>query len=80
VGVKCGAGEWRGPGDTIPPMASAASERESAWAAAEAYGCDMSLLETTLRKTPAERIRIHARALAAARALREAAERRAAGA
>ena len=47
--------------------------------AAEAYGCDMSLLESNLRKTPAERIRAHDRALAAARALREATESRAVG-
>ena len=56
------------------------SDRGSAWAAAEAYGCDMSLLESALRKRPAERIRVHGRALAAALALREAAERRAGGA
>lgn len=40
----------------------------------------MSLLESALRKTPAERIRVHDRALAVARTLREAAERRTAGA
>jgi hypothetical protein len=49
----------------------------TAWAAAEAYGCDMSLLESSLRRTPAERIKVHARALAVALALREATERRA---
>ena len=71
------------PSDTILPMANetprAPSDQRSAWAAAEAYGCDMSLLESALRKTPAERIRVHGRALAAALALREATERRAVG-
>ncbi len=52
--------------------------RESAWSAA-AYGCDMSLLESNLRKTPQERIRAHDRALAAALGLRTAMERRTAG-
>jgi hypothetical protein len=47
-------------------------EREpSAWEAAEAYGFDMSLIEANLRRTPAERIRQHARVLALALALRE---------
>ncbi len=71
------------PSDTILPMANetprAPSDQRSAWAAAEAYGCDMSLLESALRKTPAERIRVHGRALAAALALREATEPRAVG-
>ena len=71
------------PSDTILSMANetprAPSDQRSAWAAAEAYGCDMSLLESALRKTPAERIRVHGRALAAALALREATERRAVG-
>ncbi|MBM3887908.1 MAG: hypothetical protein FJ388_02155 [Verrucomicrobia bacterium] len=39
------------------------------WKAAEAYGCDMSLIESNLRKTPAEGIRDHSRALAMATAL-----------
>lgn len=43
----------------------------SAWTAAEAYGFDMSLIEANLRRTPAERIRAHARALALAIALRQ---------
>ena len=47
-----------------------------AWKAAEAYGCDMSLIEINLRKTPAERIRDHSHALATATALREAMEQR----
>ena len=51
----------------------------SAWAAAAAYGCDMSLLEINLRKTPYERMRAHARALSAALVLRQAMERRVAG-
>jgi hypothetical protein len=53
------------------------SDQRSAWAAAEAHGCDMSLLERSLDRTPAERLRVHGRALAAALALREATERRA---
>ena len=66
--------------DTIRPMTSETPRAPSdRWAAAEAYGCDMSLLESNLRKTPAERIRVHERALAAALALREATESRAAG-
>ena len=51
----------------------------SAWAAAEAYGCDMSLIESNLRKTPQERMQAHARALDAALALTEAMARRTAG-
>jgi hypothetical protein len=35
------------------------------WAAAAAYGCDMDLLEASLRRTPAERIDHHAKLLAA---------------
>ena len=46
-----------------------------AWEEAEAAGIDMSLLEANLRKTPAERIRAHDRALATAMALREAVQR-----
>ena len=51
-----------------------------AWKAAEAYGCDMSLIEVNLGKTPCERIRAHDRALAMALALRAAMDRRRAGA
>jgi hypothetical protein len=40
-----------------------------AWKAAEAHGFDMSLIEANLRRTPAERIRMHARVLALALAL-----------
>lgn len=44
----------------------------SAWKTAAAYGFDMSLIEANLRRTPAERIRVHARALELAMALRQA--------
>jgi hypothetical protein len=50
----------------------AVDERQTAWVAAEAHGCDMSLLESNLSKAPAERLRAHGRALAAALTLREA--------
>jgi hypothetical protein len=47
--------------------------RESdAWQEAERFGCDMSLLEANLKKTPLERIRAHDRALSMAMALRRA--------
>ena len=49
---------------------------QSAWKVAEAYGCDMSLIESNLRKTPQERIRAHSRALATATTLRAAMEKR----
>ncbi|MBI5394552.1 MAG: hypothetical protein HZA91_04570 [Verrucomicrobia bacterium] len=55
------------------PTARASHGR--AWRAAEAAGIDMSLVESALRKTPAERLRAHDRALAAALALREAMEK-----
>ena len=51
----------------------------SAWKAAKAYGFDMSLIEANLRRTPAERIRLHARALALAVALRQQIKNRRAG-
>jgi len=44
----------------------------SAWEAAEAYGLDMSLVECNLRRTPAERIHAHSRALAFEEVLRKA--------
>lgn len=47
------------------------NEEGPAWRAAEEYGFDMSLLEESLRRTPAERIRIHSRALAIAEILRK---------
>lgn len=43
-----------------------------AWDAAEAYGIDMSQIETQLRLTPAERIQRHRRALATVNMLIEA--------
>ncbi len=46
-----------------------------AWREAERYGFDMSLLETSLRRTPAERVIVHARALNTALALRKAMEK-----
>lgn len=49
---------------------------ESAWKAAEACGCDMSLIEVNLTRTPYERIRAHSRTLAMALALRKALEDR----
>lgn len=55
------------------------SDQRSAWATARDYGCDMSLLESTLHKTPLERIRAHGRVLTVALTLREAMERRPAG-
>jgi len=48
---------------------------KDAWAAAAAYGCDMNLLEASLRRTPAERIRVHRRALALVEALQAAGKR-----
>ena len=51
----------------------------SAWKTAEAYGMDMSLIEANLRRTPAERIRLHARALALALSLRQQMKNRRAG-
>ena len=47
----------------------------SAWKAAAAYGFDMSLIEANLRRTSAERIRMHARTLALALQLRAIRER-----
>ena len=38
-------------------------DKFSAWNTAAKNGCDMSLLEDNLRKTPDERIKIHQRAL-----------------
>lgn len=46
-----------------------------AWKAAAAYGCDMNLLEASLRRTPAERIRVHRSALALVEALQAAGKR-----
>ena len=55
------------------------SAEGSAWKAAESYGCDMSLIEVNLTKTPHERIQAHDRALAMALALRRAMDGRTAG-
>jgi len=49
--------------------------KKDAWAAAAAYGCDMNLLEASLRRTPAERIRVHRSALALVEALQAAGKR-----
>ena len=46
-----------------------------AWAAAAAYGCDMNLLEASLRRTPQERIDFHEGALALVEALQGAGRR-----
>lgn len=51
-------------------------KNSKSWSEAQAAGIDMSLIESNLRKTPAERLRAHHRALAAANALRTAMERR----
>ena len=48
----------------------------SAWEAAAQYGCDMSLLDENLRKTPTQRIRLHQQALNTAVMLRNAMEKR----
>jgi hypothetical protein len=50
--------------------------RRSAWDEAAAEGIDMSLIESTLRKTPLERIEAHERALALALELRKAMQER----
>ena len=47
----------------------------SAWDLLARSGCDMSLLEDNLRKTPAERIKTHQRAVNTATILREAMDR-----
>jgi hypothetical protein len=49
---------------------------KDAWATAAAYGCDMNLLELSLRRTPAERLRIHQSALDLVEALQDAGRRR----
>jgi hypothetical protein len=52
-----------------PPMTSRPADSRStppsdpAWRAAEAYGCDMDLLEESLSLPPAERLRLHMIAL-----------------
>ena len=51
----------------------------AAWRAAEEYGFDMSLIEANLRRTPAERLVEHDRALTLAQELQAAMERRRGG-
>jgi len=50
--------------------------QKTAWSEAEAWGCDMNQLAHQLTLTVRERLRQHDRALAAALALRAAAEAR----
>jgi hypothetical protein len=52
---------------------TAPAAKKDAWAAA-AHGCDMNLLEESLRRTPAERIRVHQSALDRIAKLRDAAK------
>lgn len=54
---------------------SASPAKPDAWAIAEAYGCDMNLLEISLRRTPIERIRAHQGALSLVEALQAAGRR-----
>ena len=46
------------------------------WKAAEEYGIDMSLVESSLRRTHEERVNAHTQALATALVLREAMRKR----
>jgi hypothetical protein len=46
-----------------PAESSSTPPSDPAWRAAEAYGCDMDLLEESLSLTPAERLRLHMIAL-----------------
>ena len=57
------------------PKRAVAGKRD-AWAAAEAYGCDMNLLEISLRMTPEQRIDANQDALDFAEALEAAGKRR----
>jgi len=59
---------------TRPSHSSA--DKGPAWREAEAYGFDMSLIESNLRLSPRERIRRHNRALRTAISLREAVKKR----
>ena len=56
--------------ETSPP------KRGPAWRAAEAYGFDMSLVESALRMTPEQRIRVNVYSVAMALELREAMKKR----
>jgi hypothetical protein len=51
------------------------SAKPDAWKEAETYGCDVALLEESLRMTPAQRIEAHRSALALAQRLRAAMEK-----
>jgi len=51
-------------------MKRAQPSAASAWERARDFGIDVSLLAANLRKSPAERLRQHARALAALQVLR----------
>ncbi|HXI83587.1 MAG TPA: hypothetical protein VNL17_05795 [Verrucomicrobiae bacterium] len=53
---------------------TARAAKKDAWVRAAAYGCDMNLLEASLRRTPAERIRVHQDALDRIAELRDAAK------
>ena len=68
-------GGMRTPGAASRPQQDKAGGA-SAWEAARRYGCDMSLLEENLAKTPAERIAAHRRALSTVCMLRDAVEKR----
>ena len=52
------------------------SRKRTAWSAAAAWGCDMTQLEQQLKLSVRDRLRRHDRALASARALRDAVEAR----
>ncbi len=45
-----------------------------AWEEARRFGCDMSLLEESMKQTPKERVQAHARALRTITLLRNAVE------
>ncbi len=62
------AGRAKNSSKTLP------AAREDPWAVAAAHGCDMNLLEQSLRRTPAERIRVHQDALDRIAKLRDAAK------
>lgn len=51
------------------------SATKNAWDIAAAYGCDMNLLEISLRRTPTERINAHQGALSLVEALQAAGKR-----
>ena len=58
---------------TLAAMKSSRRQRPTdAWKIAEAYGCDMALLERNLRMSPAKRVETHSQALALVKALRKA--------